>query len=116
MKKIQRHEARSVSAPEMTTPDTPARPLSPPQIPSALIRSLGSGNSSPISPRAAGAASASPMPCTNRLETSIPGATAAPQSAEATAKRPTPVRNSRRRPKMSASRPPSSSSPPAMIT
>ncbi len=116
MKKIHRQDARSVSAPEITVPDVPPSPAMPPQIPSAFIRSRGSGNSSAIRPSDAGAAIASPAPCTNRLETSIAGATAAPHATEASAKTLTPARNSRRRPKRSASRPPSSSRPPAIST
>ena len=88
----------------------------PPHSPSALIRSCGSGNSSAISPSDAGAASASPIPCTNRDATSIPGLTAAPHVADATAKSATPIRKTWRRPRMSASRPPSSSKPPAIST
>jgi hypothetical protein len=88
----------------------------PPQTPSAFIRSRASGNSTGIMPSAAGSASASPVPCTNRLATSTAGETAAPHTAEAAPKTITPARNSRRRPNMSDSRPPSSSSPPAIST
>ena len=100
----------------MTVPDVPPSPAMPPQMPSAFIRSRGSGNSSAISPSDAGAASASPAPCANLLVTSIAGLTAAPHVADATANTATPHRNSRRRPRMSASRPPSSSNPPAIST
>src|SRR5215469_12701527 len=51
----------------------------PPQAPRAFIRSAESGNSSGIMPSAAGPAMASPVPCTNRLQTSIAGETAAPR-------------------------------------
>jgi hypothetical protein len=43
IKKINRHDARSVSTPEITVPDVPPSPARPPQIPSAFIRSRGSG-------------------------------------------------------------------------
>jgi hypothetical protein len=83
-------------------------------MPIALVRSAGSGNSTAISPRAAGAASASPTPCTNRLDTSIAEFAAAPLVNDATANTATPVRNMRRRPSRSLNRPPSSNSPPAI--
>ncbi len=88
----------------------------PPQAPRAFIRSRESGNSTGIMPSAAGLASASPVPWTNRLATSIDEDTAAPHTAEAAPKTSTPARNSRRRPNRSDSRPPSSSSPPAIST
>ena len=83
MKKIHRQDARPVSAPEMTEPSVPPSPAMPPQTPRAFIRSRESGNSTGIMPSAAGAASASPVPCTNRLETSIDEETAAPLAADA---------------------------------
>jgi hypothetical protein len=100
----------------MTEPSVPPSPAIPPQTPRAFIRSRESGNSTGIMLSAAGLASASPVPCTNRLVTSIVGETAAPLTADATPKTSTPIRNSRRRPNRSASRPPSSSRPPAMST
>jgi hypothetical protein len=115
-KKIHRQEARSVSTPEITVPDVPPIPAMPPQIPSAFIRSRGSGNNKAIRPSEAGAARASPAPWTNREATSMVGSMAAPQVADAAANRATPSRNSFRRPRMSAIRPPSRSSPPAVST
>ncbi len=80
------------------------------------MRSRGSGNSNAMSPSDAGAANASPRPWTNRLATNMAGLMAAPQVAEATAKMATPTMNIRRRPKMSARRPPRSRKPPAINT
>ena len=68
-------------------------------MPSAFVRSFGSVNSSAIMPSDAGAASASATPWPNRPATIIAWETAAPQTAEATAKRTTPVSSRRRRPK-----------------
>ncbi len=69
-----------------------------------------------MSPSEAGAAKASPRPWTNRLATNMAGLTAAPHVAEATAKIATPTMNIRRRPRMSARRPPKSKKPPAINT
>ena len=75
-----------------------------------------SGKSRATRPKAAGAAMASAAPWANRLATSIPGSTAAPLRAEATAKSVTPITNIRLRPSRSARRPPRSSRPPAIST
>lgn len=55
--------------------------------------------------RARGWISAPPMPCTNRAPISSPRSPAIAQVADASPKTAAPVRNSRRRPKWSASRP-----------
>ncbi len=115
-KKIHRHDRLWRISPEITGPNVPPSPATPPKMPSALARSLPSGNSSAVSPNAAGAAMASAAPWAKRLATSIPEVTAAPLSAEATAKTLMPMMNIRLRPTRSASRPPSRSRPPAMST
>src|SRR4029453_17377216 len=61
---------------------------------------------------AAGVASAAPTPWSARAPTSMPSDWARPASNEASAKSAVPTRNSRHRPKRSATRPPSRSSPP----
>ena len=58
----------------------------------------------------AGIISAAPTPWTTRLTTSAVGSGAKPAVAEERAKMTTPMRNMRRRPKMSPSRPPVASS------
>ncbi len=57
-----------------------------------------------------GIISAAPTPWTTRLTTSAVWSAAKPAVAEESAKMTTPVRNMRRRPKMSPSRPPVASS------
>ncbi len=59
-----------------------------------------------------GAATAPAIPCTALPRTKICAVGATPATNEAAAKAPTPVRKTRRRPKMSPSRAPSSSRPP----
>jgi hypothetical protein len=61
---------------------------------------------------AAGDSSAAPTPWPARAATRIVAVWARPEASEATVNTPSPARNIRRRPSVSASRPPSSSSPP----
>jgi hypothetical protein len=77
-----------------------------------LLRSAGSVNVVVSSERMAGASSAAKAPCTARAAISMPTSTAAPPTAEATAKPTRPMMKTHLRPIMSAIRPPMSSSDP----
>ena len=99
--------------PESTTPSVAPSTVIPPHAPIAFARSVASGNSSTTSESAAGAASASPSPCAKREMTSIAEVCARPLVVEATANRTVPMMNIRRRPTMSAMRPPTIRKPPA---
>jgi hypothetical protein len=61
---------------------------------------------------AAGETSAAPRPCSARAPTSQPGDVASASSSDANVNRPMPIMNSRRRPRRSPARPPSSRKPP----
>jgi len=76
------------------------------------VRCLPSGKVTAISDRAAGAASAAPVPCSTRAVISIQDWVASPPSSDAMVKIAMPARSTRRRPRMSPARPPSMSSPP----
>lgn len=71
IQKIQRQLAKSTITPDSTTPVVPPKPASPPQIDRALAFSLESVNSRAMIDRAAGPASASPMPWRARDPMSI---------------------------------------------
>jgi hypothetical protein len=86
--------------------------LSTPQMAVARARRGGSGNTEPSSASAAGAASAAPAPWANRAASKAWSPGVRPTTAEANPKTAMPVRNTRRWPSRSASRPPSSSRPP----
>ena len=83
-----------------------------PKMPIALARSAGSVKSVIISDSETADATAPPSPCTVRAVTSIHCVVERPQASEASVKRAIPARNSRRWPKRSPSRPPSSRNPP----
>ena len=108
-KKIARQETSSVSQPPSTGPTASAMAETPAQVPIALPRSSG-GNALEMIERVPGIMNAAPMPWTAREATSQPSLGAKPIVAEASANTTTPNRNIRRRPKMSPSRPPVTSS------
>ena len=91
-------------------------PMAPvePQTPSALLRSAPSGNVVITIDSAVGVMIAAATPCTTRAASSTSVVPASPAPSEASANRPVPAMNMRRRPSRSAARPPSSSSPPKL--
>ena len=105
MKKIACQPTCSVRNPPTTGPIERARAETPAQVPIALPRSEA-GKAWVTIDSVAGIISAAPMPCTARETISIVESTARPAVAEVSAKMITPVRNMRRRPKMSPRRPP----------
>jgi hypothetical protein len=108
-KKIARHETSSVNQPPTSGPIASAIADTPAQMPIARPRSCG-GNVFVMIESVPGIISAAPTPCSAREPTSQPSFGAKPIVAEAKAKMPTPNRKTRRRPKMSPSRPPVTSS------
>ena len=108
-KKIARQETSSVSQPPSTGPSASAMADTPAHVPIALPRSSG-GNALEMIERVPGIMNAAPMPWTARDATSQPSLGAKPIVADASANTTTPNRNIRRRPKMSPSRPPVTSS------
>ena len=114
-KKIHDQPRPLVSAPPSSTPAAPPLPEAAPQMPSARLRSRPSRNVVVRIDSAAGDSSAAPSPCSERKTISEPSDQASPSSRELTVNRASPVRNMRRRPTRSASRPPSKSTPPKKI-
>src|SRR5918994_3986107 len=108
--------AHSVSMPPSRTPTAPPEPATAPQTPIALLRSEPSANSTVTSESAAGESSAAPRPWTARAATSQPALCASPPASDAAANRIRPATNRRRRPRMSAIRPPRSRKPPNTST
>ena len=108
-KKIARQETSSVSQPPTSGPSASAIADTPAQVPIARPRSSG-GNVLEMIESVPGIISAAPTPWTAREATSQPSVGARPIVAEAAANTTTPMRNTRRRPKMSPSRPPVTSS------
>ena len=100
-KKIHRQDSPEISMPPSNGPMATARPVTAPQTPNAMPRSL---------PRKASASNASdtanmiapPTPCKARDSWSISVVTAKPHSAEAQMNTTRPMRYIRRRPYMSA--------------
>jgi hypothetical protein len=80
--------------------------------PRARLRGCPSGKLELISDKAVGATIAPPTPCRARADSSHAWEVAKPPSSEATENKMIPAMNTRRRPRMSPARPPSSSSPP----
>ncbi len=104
-KKIARHDTSSVSQPPSSGPTARAIADTPAQMPIALPRSPA-GNALVMIERVPGIISAAPTPWRAREATSQPSVGAKPAVAEARAKMVTPVRKTKRRPKMSPRRPP----------
>ena len=103
--KADRQPPTSMSAAPIDGPVAAATPPTAPQVPMAMAR-RDVGNADRMSVIAAGISNAAPAACTTRAAISIIGSGAAAASAEPRPNRPTPVRNTRRRPRMSARRPP----------
>src|SRR3954454_19764782 len=101
----------SVRMPPSSTPAAPPAPATAPQTPSALLRSAPSANVVVTIDRAAGETIAAPRPWTARAVMSHPSDCARPPASEASAKSTRPPMKTRRRPKRSAARPPSSRKP-----
>ena len=114
MKKIHSQPRPSVIGPPTSHAAVP--PMAPvePQIPSALLRSAPSGKVVITIDSAVGVMIAAATPCTARAVSSASLVPASPAPSEASANRPVPTMNIRRRPSRSAARPPSSSSPPKL--
>jgi hypothetical protein len=115
MKKIHDQLRPLVSAPPSRTPAAPPLPEAAPQIPSATFRSRPSSKVVVRIESAAGESSAAPSPCSERKAISEPSDQARPSRRELIVNRSRPATNSRRRPRRSASRPPSRSTPPKKI-
>ncbi len=100
--KIHCQERPSTIAPPTTGPSATARPLTPPQMPSAMPRRAG-GTAAERIVRVSGVTIAPPTPCRALAATSasMPGASAA--AAEPTVKIARPTRNIRLRPNRSPS-------------
>ena len=111
-RKIQCQLSTSVRTPPSSTPMLPPPEATKPKMPIAFARSAGSVNRVIISESATAETTAPPSPCTARAATSMPCELARPQASEATREERIPTRNSRRCPKRSPSRPPSSRKPP----
>lgn len=105
-----------VRTPPRTSPTTLPDPATAAQMPIAFPRSDPSSKSVVMIERAAGASAAAPAPCTARRTISSPIECDSPPASEASPNTIRPAMNSRRRPNMSASRPPSSSRPPKART
>jgi hypothetical protein len=101
-----------VRIPPSSTPATaPKAPIAP-HAPSAVLRSLPSGNVVVRIDSAAGVIIAEPSPCSAREPISAVSLQARPESNDAKLKTTSPTRNTRRRPSRSAARPPSNRKPP----
>ena len=90
----------------------PPPAITKPKTPIAFARSAGSVKRNMISENATAETTAPPRPCTARAPISSPFELDRPQASEASVNDAIPIRNSRRCPKMSPSRPPSSRKPP----
>src|SRR5215831_117191 len=111
-KKIQFHDRRSVRTPPRRTPATAPTPPTAPQAPSAMFRSRPSVKVVVTIESAEGVIAAAPRPWIARAPISDASLHARPQSSEPSEKRIRPTTKMRRRPRMSASRPPSRRKPP----
>ena len=101
----------------VSTPPTIRPTAAPPMLiaaytPIARLRGGPSGNVVVIRDSAAGATTAAPTPCSARAPSSHAWVVAKPPSREAAENRMMPAMNTRRLPRTSPARPPSSSRPP----
>ena len=101
-----------MKTPPRSTPAAAPKPPTAPQTPSAMFRSRPSENVVIRIESAAGEMIAAPRPWIERAPISDASLHARPASSEPTAKTTRPDMNMRRRPSMSAARPPSSRKPP----
>ena len=111
-RKIQFQANRSVSTPPRSTPAVPPPESTKPKMPIALARSAGSVKIVMISESATTDTMAPPKPCTALATTRNSFEPASPQASEVAVNSARPMRNSRRRPNRSLSRPPSKRKPP----
>ncbi len=111
-KKIHSQPSHFVSTPPIRTPTAAPLPPIAPQTPSALLRSEPSSNVVVMIDSADGERIAAPSPCTARAAISCPSEFERPQASEASVNSATPNMKTRRRPRMSAVRPPRSRKPP----
>ena len=111
----QRQPSASVIRPPKINPATKPLAATAVQAPNARLRDFSSGNSASSNEKAAGEKSAAPKPCMARVTMSIAGLCEKPPSNEPRVKITRPSKNTRRRPNMSAARPPNSRNP-AMAT
>ena len=111
-KKFHCHDSASVRMPPSSSPTAAPPAAIADQTPRAFVRSGPSANVVVMIDRAAGDTSAPPSPWRPRPTMSIVELVARPFKSDAPEKRITPMMNSRRRPKRSAARPPSSRKPP----
>ena len=111
-RKIQCQLSASVSTPPASTPITPPAESTKPNRPIAFARSACSVKRVIRSESATAATIAPPTPCAARAINRNSCEFATPQASEAAVKSAIPIRNSRRCPKRSPSRPPSSRKPP----
>ncbi len=114
-KKIHSQPSHSVSIPPKSTPAAAPEPPMAPHTPSALLRSAPSEKVVVTMDSAEGVMMAAPKPWIARETISMVSLWARPHSSEASVKRATPTRNTRRRPSRSAARPPSSRKPPNVM-
>ena len=108
----QRQDSHSVSMPPATRPVAAPPTETAVYRPMARVRSAGAGNIVISRASAVGEASAPPTPWMARAVSSSPCPWAKPPASEASVNRAMPARKTRRRPRMSPARAPSSSSPP----
>jgi hypothetical protein len=111
-KKIHSQPRYSVRMPPRRTPIAAPEPAIAPRMPSALFRSDPSSNVTETIEKTDGERIAPAAPWARRAAMSIPAETERPQISEVTAKRPSPIMKSMRRPRRSPARPPSSRKPP----
>src|SRR5215469_6806564 len=111
-KNTQRQDRYVVSTPPRTSPTAAPAMLTAAYTPMARLRGGPSGNVVVTRDRAAGATMAPPTPWIARAVSSQAWVVANPPNSEAAANKRTPAMNTRRRPRMSPARPPSSSRPP----
>ena len=104
--------AYRVKRPPAIIPTVAPPAPSPPQIPSALLRSAPSSNMFITIDRAAGSMIAAPMPWTARAPIMKPAPVASAAASDAALNSPSPSIRMRRRPSRSAARPPRSKNPP----
>ena len=113
MRKIQPQCRCWLTSPPMTGPSARPSAETAPQMPIAVVRSRASVNVAAMIARLAGITSAAPRPCTARAAISTSALPARPAASEESVKMTRPTRKIRRRPKTSATRPPTSSRPPS---
>ena len=101
-----------VSRPPASRPTAAPPMLIAAYTPMARLRGGPSGKFVVTSDKAVGATIAPPTPCSARAPSSHASEVANPPSSEAAENRMIPAMNTRRRPRMSPARPPSSSRPP----